>query len=198
MSTLSISRRDILRSLSLGVAAGSVLRVIPIEAAEHVHRMVTAEKGAASAAYLPKFFVAHEYKTLQAVCAAIFPADEHSGGALEGGAPEFIDLITSENPDFQTKLSGGFLWLDSACGDRYGKTYLECSPENQKEILDLIAYRKNAKTDPSLSPGIEFFSFLRTLTSDAFFTSKVGIAYLGYIGNTFLHEFPGCPPVPES
>lgn len=197
MSTSSISRRDILRSLSLGVAASSVLRVIPAEAAEHVHRMVTAEK-AAAAPYLPKFFLPHEYKTLQAVCAAIFPADEHSSGALEGGAPEFIDLITSENPEFQTKLGGGFLWLDSACNDRYGKAYLECSPENQKEILDLISYRKSAKTDASLSPGIEFFSFLRTLTADAFFTSKVGIAYLGYIGNTFLHEFPGCPPVPES
>ena len=197
MSTLSISRRDILRSLSLGVAAGSVLRVIPMEAAEHVHRIVTAEKAGATP-YLPKFFLPHEYKTLQAVCAAIFPADEHFGGALEGGAPEFIDLITSENPEFQTKLNGGLLWLDSACSDRYGKPYLECSPENQKEILDLIAYRKNAKADPSLSFGIEFFSFLRILTSDAFFTSKVGIAYLGYIGNTFLHEFPGCPPVPES
>ena len=197
MSTLSISRRDILRSLSLGVAAGSVLRVIPMEAAEHVHRVVAAEK-AGTAPYLPKFFLPHEYKTLQAVCAAIFPADQHFGGALEGGAPEFIDLITSENPEFQTKLNGGLLWLDSACSDRYGKPYLECSPENQKEILDLIAYRKNAKVDPSLSFGIEFFSFLRILTSDAFFTSKVGIAYLGYIGNTFLHEFPGCPPVPES
>ena len=197
MSTLSISRRDILRSLSLGVAAGSVLRVIPMEAAEHVHRVVAAEK-AGAAPYLPKFFLPHEYKTLQALCAAIFPADQNFGGALEGGAPEFIDLITSENPEFQTKLNGGLLWLDSACSDRYGKPYLECSPANQKEILDLIAYRKNAKADPSLSFGIEFFSFLRILTSDAFFTSKVGIAYLGYIGNTFLHEFPGCPPVPEN
>ena len=197
MPTLSISRRDILRSLSLGVAAGSVLRVIPLEAAEHVHRMVTAEK-AAAAPYVPKFFLLQEYKTLRVLCATIFPADEHSGGALEGGAPEFIDLITSENPEFQTKLGGGLLWLDAACTDRFGHSYLQGSPENQKEILDLIAYRKNAKADPRLSQGIEFFSFLRTLTSDAYFTSKVGIEYLGYIGNTFLHEFPGCPPVPES
>jgi len=196
VSTLSISRRDILRSLSLGVAASSVLRVIPLEAAEHVHRIVTAEK--AAALYVPKFFLPQEYKTLRALCAAIFPAEEHSGGALEGGAPEFIDLITSENPEFQTKLAGGFLWLDTTCADRYGQPYLECSPEQQKQILDLIAYRKNAKADPGLGPGIEFFSFLRGLTSDAFFTSKVGIEYLGYIGNTFLHEFPGCPPLPEN
>jgi hypothetical protein len=60
----------------------------------------------------------------------------------------------------------------------------------------LIAYRANAKADPSLSQGIEFFSFLRNMTADGFFTSKIGIEYLGYIGNTYLTEFKGCPPVP--
>jgi hypothetical protein len=39
---------------------------------------------------------------------------------------------------------------------------------------------------------------LRGLTSDVFYTSKIGIADLQYIGNTALREFPGCPPLPES
>ena len=94
------------------------------------------------------------------------------------------------------KLGGGLMWLDSTCGDRYGRPYLDCSPQQQKEILDLIAYRKNALLDPSLSQGVAFFSFLRDLTADGFFTSEIGIGYLGYIGNTFLNDFPGCPPVP--
>ena len=64
------------------------------------------------------------------------------------------------------------------------------------KIKDLIAYRKNAKADSSLSQGIDFFSFLRNMTCDGFFTSKIGIKYLGYKGNTFLTEFPGFPPVP--
>ena len=59
-----------------------------------------------------------------------------------------------------------------------------------------IAYRKNALADLALSQGIEFFAFLRSLTADAFFTSAIGIKYLGYIGNTYLTEFIGCPPVP--
>ena len=88
------------------------------------------------------------------------------------------------------------MWLDEACIDRYGKTYLDCAPAQQKEIIDLIAYRKNAKVDPRLSPGIAFFSFLRNLTAGGFFTSQIGIEYLGYVGNTFLTEFKGCPPVP--
>ena len=118
------------------------------------------------------------------------------GGAVEAGAPEFIDLLTSENPEYQLKLGGGLMWLDATCVDRYGKAYLDCSSQQQKEILDRIAYRKNAVSEASLSQGVEFFSFLRDLTADGFFTSKIGIEYLGYIGNTFLTDFPGCPPVP--
>ncbi|PYV46490.1 MAG: hypothetical protein DMG94_09620 [Acidobacteria bacterium] len=90
------------------------------------------------------------------------------------------------------------VWLDNTCSDRYDKPYLDCSPEQQKEILDKIAYRKNAAADSSLSQGVEFFSFLRNMTADGFFTSEIGIKYLGYIGSTYLTEFPGCPPVSEA
>ncbi len=196
---MSISRRDVLKSLAVSAAATSVLRVIPAHAAEIAHQMIAAEKAAAPAkAYTPKFFSAHDYKTLQALCQTIIPADADSGGAIEAGAPEFIDLLTSENKDYQITLGGGLMWLDSTCSDRYGMAYLECTPEQQKEILDKIAYRKNALADSSLDQGVAFFSALRNMTADGFFTSKLGIQYLGYIGNTFLKEFPGCPPLPEA
>jgi len=194
---MSISRRDILKSLTITAVTGSVLRVIPLEAAEYAHRLVRAEKDAAkNQAYAPKFFPPHAYKTLQALCQTIIPSDQDAKGALEAGAPEFIDLIASENKDYQVALGGGLMWLDNTCIDRYAKVYLDCAPEQQKEILDLIAYRRNAKQDPSLGQGVEFFAFLRKLTADGFFTSEIGIEYLGYIGNTFLKDFPGCPPVP--
>jgi gluconate 2-dehydrogenase gamma chain len=192
---MSISRRDVLKSLTMGAAATSVLRTIPAQAAEYAHHMVAAEK-AVTKVYAPKFFPAHEYKTLQALCQTIIPADADSGGAIEAGAPEFIDLLTSENTEYQRQLGGGILWLDGTCSDRYGKAFVDCTPQQQKEILDQLAYRNNAVTDPSISQGVEFFSFLRNLTSDGFFTSEIGIKYLGYIGSAFLKEFPGCPPVP--
>ena len=193
----SISRRDILRTLAVG-AAGSVLQVIPAEAAEYAHQMVHKEKSAAPAgAYTPKYFSAPQYATLIFLCDAIIPKDEKSGGAVEAGAPEFIDLLTSENEDYQLKLSGGLFWLDSFSADRYARLFMECTPEQKKEVLDLIAFRKNAKQDRALSQGVSFFAFLRRLTCDGFYTSKIGIADLGYIGNTPLREFPGCPPVPE-
>src|SRR6266481_7011337 len=191
--TKSISRRDVLRTLGMGAMAGSVLRVIPMQAAEYAHNMVQAEKASAAGGYTPKFFPPHQYKILQALCETIIPAEDGTGGAIEAGAPEFIDLLTSENPDYQLKLGGGLMWLDSTCTDRYGNIFMQCTPEQKKEILDLIAYRKNAKKDPALSQGVAFFAFLRNLTCDGFYTSKIGIADLQYIGNTALREFPGCP-----
>jgi hypothetical protein len=192
-----VTRRNVLKSLSMGAAVGSVLRAIPLEAAAYAHSLIQAEKADAKAGgYVPKYFTGHLYRTLQSLCETIIPADADSGGAIEAGAPEFIDLLTSENPEYQLKLGGGLVWLDSMCTDRYGRVYLDCTPQQRKEILDLIAYRKNAATDESLSQGVAFFSMLRNMTSDGFFTSKIGIQYLGYIGNSYLLEFPGCPPVP--
>ena len=198
MAREGISRRDVLRTLAAGAAGGSVLQVIPAAAAEYVHQMVHKEKAAASAGkYTPKYFSAAQYATLIALCDTIIPKDEKSGGAVEAGAPEFIDLLTSENEKYQLRLGGGLFWLDSLCTDRYGKVFLECTPEQRTIVLDAIAYRENAKQDHALSQGVAFFAFLRRLTCDGFYTSKIGIADLQYIGNATLSEFPGCPPVPE-
>lgn len=199
MSEHSISRRDVLRTLALGAAGGSVLQVIPAKAAEFAHQAIQREKSAApSGKYAAKYFSAHQYEMLTNLCDTIIPPDDKSGGAVEGGAPEFIDLLTSENEKYQLRLGGGLQWLDGYCVDRYGAAFLECTPEQRKETLDLIAFRKNAKADPTLSQGVAFFAFLRKMTCDAFYTSKIGIADLQYIGNTTLREFPGCPPLPEA
>jgi gluconate 2-dehydrogenase gamma chain len=193
-----ISRRDVLRNLAVGAAGGSVLHMIPAKAAEMAHEIIQQEKASSAAGkYAPKYFSAHQFQTLVFLCDSILPKDDVSGGAVEAGAPEFIDLLTSENEDYQALLGGGLMWLDNFCTDRYDHLFLECTPAQQREALDLIAYRKNAKSDPTLSQGIAFFARLRDMTCTGFYTSKIGIADLQYIGNTALAEFPGCPPLPE-
>jgi gluconate 2-dehydrogenase gamma chain len=192
-----ISRRDILKNLAIGAAGGSVLQVIPVEAAALAHQMVHKEKAAApNGNYTPKYFSPHQYETLLVLCDTILPKDEKSGGAVEGGAPEFIDLLTSENELYQLEFGGGLMWLDNFCEDRFEQTFLAATPEQRKEALDLIAFRKNAVVDTSLSQGVAFFARLRNMTCDGFYSSKIGIADLEYIGNTALAVWPGCPPLP--
>jgi gluconate 2-dehydrogenase gamma chain len=196
ISRRGVARRDVLRNLAIGAAGCSVLQVIPVQAAELAHEIIRGEKAGAGK-YTPKFFPAHQYQTLLLLCDMIIPKDDVSGGAVEAGAPEFIDLLSSENEHYQVILDGGLMWLDNFCADGYQRTFLDCSPEQRTEVLDLIAFRKNARTDPSLSQGIAFFAKLRLMTCDGFYTAKIGFEDLKYIGNTALAAFPGCPPVPE-
>jgi len=199
MPSNPVSRRDVLRTLAMGAVGGSVLQVIPLAAAEHVHHMVSAEKSRTPAGkYVPKFFNAHQYATIAALCDAIIPPDGHSGGAVQAGAPEFIDLLTSENKGYQQSLGDGLAWLDKFCTGQYKAAFVDCDANQKKQVLDLIAFRKNILDDASLSDGVDFFAFLRRLTTDAFYSSEIGIKDLQYIGNTFLPDFPGCPPVPEA
>src|SRR5271163_3336679 len=108
-----ITRRDILRTLAAGAVSGSALQVIPAEAAEFAHQMVMKEKAASPAGkYAPKYFPPKQYETLISLCDSILPKDDHSGGAVEAGAPEFIDLLTSENEQYAGRLGGGLMWLD--------------------------------------------------------------------------------------
>jgi hypothetical protein len=49
MTMRGVSRRDILKTLAMGAVGGSVLQVIPAEAAEFAHQMVHKEKAASAA-----------------------------------------------------------------------------------------------------------------------------------------------------
>ena len=101
------TRRDALRSIAAGLLAGS----LPLEAAQHVHQMATDDRAAAGV-YKPKAFTDHEYLTLQKLADYIIPQDEHSAGANAAGAPAFIDLLASQNPELAAIYTGGIGWLD--------------------------------------------------------------------------------------
>jgi gluconate 2-dehydrogenase gamma chain len=188
-----ISRRFAMQTLALTPAMAGAREAIEA-------RKVNAEQPASaeSNTTAPKVFDAHQYAMLRSICDSIIPADETSGGALDAAVPELIDLLASENQDYQTRLTGGLQWLDGACSDRYGRDYLQCSAEQRNEMLQLIAYRENATQSPPLTSGIAFFTFLRDLTLGGYFTSKIGMNSLPYLGNQFVAVFPACPPLPQS
>jgi gluconate 2-dehydrogenase gamma chain len=182
-----VSRRDLLRNLGAITLTTFGVSVVSAEAAEHVHNVVSAAKKATTGPYAPKYFTATEYKTLERLSDLIIPADSHSQGALAGDAPEFIDFLSSQCPELAEIYSGGIAWLDHQMNKRYSASFIEAKPEEQKAMLDLIAYRKN--TTPELAPGIAFFTWARNMTVDAFYTSKAGMDDLGYMGNTATSHF---------
>ena len=69
-----ISRRDVLRNIAVGAAGGSVLQMIPAEAAELAHELVRKEKAVSPGGkYTPKYFSAHQYAMLLMLCDAMLP-----------------------------------------------------------------------------------------------------------------------------
>jgi gluconate 2-dehydrogenase gamma chain len=179
----SVSRRELLRAAALStLAAGS----LPLAEAQHIHQIASAET-APDGAYRPKAFTPHEYRTLSKLADLIIPADEVSPGAVAAGAPAWIDLLASQNPELAGIYTGGIAWLDSEMQRRGGTDFLGAKPEDQIVILDLIAYRKTGTGE--LAPGVRFFDWVRKMVVDGFYSSPLGTKDLGYMGNTAVSKF---------
>ena len=140
-----------------------------------------------------KFFTPQEFETVKVLADLIIPKDERSGSATEAAAPEFIDYILSEYPDNQVAVRGGLAWLDNEMRERTGgKAFIAATAAQQTALLDDLAFPAKAK--PEHSHGVEFFNRFRDMTASAFFSSKMGVADLQYLGNTFVTQWDGCPP----
>lgn len=127
------------------------------------------------------FFTAHEMATITSLGDIIIPADEISGSASDAKVPDFIEFIVKDMPQHQTPMRGGLRWLDMQCFKRYEKSFVDCSSQQQLEIVDQIAYPDKAK--PGMKQGVAFFSLMRNLTASGFYTSEIGVKDLGYAGN---------------
>jgi len=138
----------------------------------------------------PDFFDSHEMATITVLADIIIPADEVSGSASEAGVPEFIAFIVKDMPSHQLPLRGGIKWLDRECLYRFGKTFVDCPEDEQLEIVKEIAYPELAR--PEMKQGVAFFDRMRFLTASGFYTTKIGIDDIGYIGNK-PNTWPGVP-----
>jgi hypothetical protein len=187
-----IDRRTLLKLISSApVAAGFVWS--EAEALD-AHQQAQAARAAADksrAPFKPKFFTAHEYATVRVLVDLIIPKDERSGSATDAGVPEFMDVMMVDQPPRQTAMRGGLAWIDRTCLDRHDKPFIACTAAQQTALLDDISWP--ARGARELSHGINFFTSFRDLTSSGFWTTKMGIEDLQYMGNTGVAEWKGCP-----
>lgn len=205
----TIDRRSLIRGLAMAITSAGML---DLEAAQHVHTETASEK--AKGAYKVKAFQPGEYKTLQRLAEIIVPKDDVSGSGLDAGAPEFIDVLCSQNDVLAAIFQGGLAWLDSEMRKRYQTTFAAAAPAQQTAMLDVLveaarvdAARKSEElvysNSPTykdfsgytvhrasdLGPGIIFFDWVRKMTVDAFYTSAMGMKDLGYMGNRAYSKY---------
>ncbi len=203
----SLNRRELLRNIAVAVTVIGT-GALELEAAQHIHRIAEEEKKR-TGAYQPKYFKPQEYKTLKRLTELIIPADKYSGSALEAGAPEFIDLLCSQNPELARIFVSGMFWLDWQMQKSEGARFIEVPRAQQTKMLDLLAVEADPKPSDyhvfasryagfhnytnrpplELSPGASFFDWIRRLTVDAFYTSAIGIKDVAYKGNRGMLEY---------
>ncbi len=189
--TKRFERRGVLKLMTT-LPAALLVSATPLasQAASASPQQLAAE--AASPNKHPKALNPHEWKTLQILSDLIIPADQRSGSATEAGVPEFIDdWLDLERGDLLTEIQGGLTWLDMECNRSFQYNFSECSPAWQKQILDRIAYPQKAA--PEDAAGVAFFSKIRDLVVSGFFTSRMGIRDLPYVGNEPRDKWNGCP-----
>jgi gluconate 2-dehydrogenase gamma chain len=128
------------------------------------------------------FFTPHEMATITTLVDIIIPKDEKSGSASDAKVPEFIEFIAKDMPEHQLPLRGGLRWLDLQSATRFGQPFVACTGPQQLELVTKIAYPKRAT--PDMRAGVAFFNRMRDLTATGFFSSKMGMADIGYVGNS--------------
>jgi len=197
-----LGRRQILKVL--GTVPAALLPLAPAKA-ELPKPTDPPGEAAASTAYQPKVLDPHEWKTIQVLSDIIIPADDRSGSATQAGVPEFIDdwlsfkeeiAKSSEEREVRgssllAQIRGGTIWLDAECDQHFNHDFVDCTGEQQKQILDRIAYPKEAA--PEDAAGVAFFNHLRDLVVSGFFSSEMGVKDLPYLGNQMVSEWNGCP-----
>jgi hypothetical protein len=190
-----VSRRDALKLLGAVPLVGALDWSAP--SLERATRMVARleEEGALAAAYKPKFFTPHEWRTVRVLADMIIPKDERSGSATDAKAPEFVDFMLAEQDTTESSrvsMRGGLAWLDTETRHRFGTDFLGATDAQRSAVLDDIAYPKKAK--PEYAAGVAWFSRFRSNIGSAFFSSAMGWQDLRYMGNVFNPNWNGCPP----
>jgi hypothetical protein len=198
-----MGRREVLKRIGAApIAAGLAIHEARAERAhEHVARRGAASDAAAreSGAAARRFFDEHEWATVSKLADMVIPGDARSGSATEAGVPAFIDFILTddlgdprENEEMQTAVRGGLFWLDRECRGRFSVAFVECTDAQRHAVLDDIAWPGRAREE--MSQGVAFFNLFRDLVASGFWTSEMGMNDVGYMGNTFVAEWTGCPP----
>jgi hypothetical protein len=182
-----IPRREALQTLLGTVGVGFALPSI-VEAQHPVHQHLAspatleqAQQNAAVAAYTPEFLDAHQLKTLEALAETIVP-----GSTTARVAPFLDQLIAVESAKNQAAFLGALGAFDMAAIAKHGKAWNAITATEQDGIM-----REASTADPK-SAIRGHFQNIKDWIAGAYYSSEQGMRELGWTGNMFFAELPGC------
>lgn len=174
------TRRTALITIAAGSAAAA-LGEIPQEHTGHDSPVANVEKVQRT----PVFFKGRDYETLACLTDLILPRTD-TPGASEVGVPWRIDRAVSQKPELQPIYRDGLAHLNSAAAQHGKPDFLSLDNDGRVSVLTALS----ETSEPQQS---EFFKSLKALTIEWYYNSEPGLAQeLGFKGNTYRTEFPGC------
>jgi len=149
-----MKRRDSIKTLLVtSLASGLVLEGCLPKEKEIIYEKVweyqygrTSEEKKRDLKLLNKtFFTKGEMQKIKTLADLILPPST-TGNIEQAEVPEFIEFIVKDVPSLQKTIREGLNWIDIYCKNNFNKTFIESTQNEQKEIMDSIAFPKNIKT----------------------------------------------------
>lgn len=104
---------------------------------------------------LPRFFNAAQFSTLRRLAEVLMPAMDGLPGAIEAGAPEFLDFLIGASPaDRQELYKKGLDLLNAQAKKQFGKAFSEVDGTQAATLLAPL--REPWTPDPPADPLARF------------------------------------------
>ena len=138
-----------------------------------------------------RFFTPAQHTLVEELSETIIPADAHSGGAKAAKVADFIEQTLRQSVDDNQKSTWreGLRLIDLMSQHYNGKSFVDSTANERIAVLTILSDNDHV-TDV---PEVRFFRELKRLTTEGYYTSKIGIHdELEYKGNRILQDYVGC------
>lgn len=134
----------------------------------------------------PNFFQPSEFRTMEALSERIIPQSD-TPGAKAVGVALLIDKAIIADPTLNEPFRAGLADLNAVSVSSYGQEFVDLTEQQQVAVLTPMSL------EPETPLG-KFFAMAKDMTVDAYYRTEAGLkTELGWHGNTYLPNFPGCP-----
>jgi len=175
--TNGMTRRELLK------AAGAAAAAVPLAGGDVLAAV-------AATAATTHFFTPAQLAMVDELSEIIIPADDHSGGARAAKVAAYIDYRLAESFDDEprVKWTEGLARIDALSREKKGAAFMQLSADDRVAIVTAMAAEEHS---PTTVEG-KFFGELKDRTSDAYYSSKIGLHDdLEYKGNVLQEEYSG-------
>jgi hypothetical protein len=204
------TRREMLQTLITSMGAGAVVPGLTAEhpIGRHAADAVTLEQADAQAkngGSEPAFFDRHQFDTLQMLAERIVP------GSTRANVAAFVDqLLAVDTPDDQRSFLTALGVLEGQALVRANRPWKQLSEADQIAILTSASTMASGRPTPRVwtkgdsvvveepaprTPTVtlrDHFDLLKGWIAGAYYSSEIGMRELGWTGNMFYRDYPGC------